>query len=293
MSEQFPNDGFAEAVCQPCDPPSLEEACMMSFNVPHQHQQHQHQYHQHQYHQHYSYEMAKYTIDEQHGWGSAWRLSSGSVARYDDGGDNDMNCQVGTWFPDSAIAAHAEYESDENANANAHANANASASAVFTPFFLDSRSGLDQVDDYLALPGPPPLSFSAQVGTGTLDMGPHVALHGEDMLLDLGTDIDMGGCNTTITTPLASVMQCDGQTPSEQMTRPVGGIPEMVPTQLLRVGQPGMQRRHMHDRDGEKAERDAEGASRRLGRVRKGLAELEAYLRAHVKDQLLQMVDEE
>ncbi|KAG6053609.1 hypothetical protein E4U32_007467 [Claviceps aff. humidiphila group G2b] len=245
----------------------------------HQNQHQPDQNHPNQGHQHL-YGTAKYTIDDEHSSCSAWRSQSSSAARY-----NDMNRLFAAWFPETAIELarrsepkhefvpenHLEDVDALAANATALYPSNQMSSSVdnslLTPVFLDGGPTVpmlppDGVDDMFAINAP--------------------LLDYRDMLLASGPDIDIRNWYTT-DWDAGTVMRQD-------LIRQQGG--GIIDLPMTSAGLPPVERQDMAMARLTKdiGETDAkESAPVRMRRVRKGLAELETCLRAHVKDQLLQM----
>ncbi|KAG5957659.1 hypothetical protein E4U58_005713 [Claviceps cyperi] len=244
-------------------------------NQPYQYQADQH--HPSQGHQHL-YGTAKYAIDDQHSC-STWRSQSSSAARYD-----DMNRLFAAWFPETVIELAKRSEPQEEfvpeddaeevgahtANTLALYSNNQMSSFVdntlLMPVFLDGGPTVpmlppDGVDDLLAINAP--------------------LLDYREMLLGSGPDIDIRNWYTT---------DWDAGTVTRQnlIGQQGGGIVDLTMTS----GLPSVERQDMAMArlPKDNGETDAkESAPVRMRRVRKGLAELETCLRAHVKDQLLQM----
>ncbi|KAG5999631.1 hypothetical protein E4U21_006542 [Claviceps maximensis] len=280
---------LARPVCLPCDAISWGQI------GAHQRQHHQHQgqlqnqqQHQFQYlgRQYGPYEMEMCPMEDeqkQHALCSAWTSGFGDAVRYSDG----MNYWVDTWVPGGNLDENAKYEPAQGGNGDVNGDAN----AMFTPFFLND-GGISPSPPLLDAQVNLMLPFSKQVEAGTRksDLEPYDTLHGDDMLLDLDSNVATGMCNMAARD--ARVMR-NGQSPPQYLVtqKPEEGIPDMSVTGSLPAEHPGMQRRLMHEKPGHKAGADAQSVPPRLSHVRKELAELETYLRAHVKDQLLQMRD--
>ncbi|KAG5934192.1 hypothetical protein E4U59_006363 [Claviceps monticola] len=266
-------------------------------NHHHQTPQFQHQHHPSQYqpyqnhpnqhqpdqgHQHL-YGTAKYTIDDQQSSCSAWRSHSSSAARY-----NDMNRLFAAWFPETAIELARRTEpkqefvpEDHAENVDAHA-ANALAlypsnqmsssldNTLLTPVFLDGGPTVP-------LLSPDGADNSFAINAPLLDY--------RDMLLGSGPDIDIRNWYTTGWD--AGTMN-GGSTRQELIEQQGGGIIDLTMTSgLPPVESRDMAMARLPKDSGETGAK--ESAPVRMRRVRKGLAELETCLRAHVKDQLLQM----
>ncbi|KAG5960654.1 hypothetical protein E4U56_004237 [Claviceps arundinis] len=220
------------------------------------------------------------TTQIKHSSCSAWRSQSSSAARY-----NDMNRLFAAWFPETAIEFarrsepknefvpedHLEEVDALASNAMALYSSNQMSSSVdnslLTPVFLDGGPTLpmlppDGVDNMVAINAP--------------------LLDYRDMLLGSGPDIDIRNWYTT---------DWDAGTVTRQdlIGQQGGGI---INLPMASAGLPPVKRQEMAMARLPKdiGETDAkESAPVRMRRVRKGLAELETCLRAHVKDQLLQM----
>ncbi|KAG6030258.1 hypothetical protein E4U19_000537 [Claviceps sp. Clav32 group G5] len=218
---------------------------------------------------------------------TSWRSHSSSAARY-----NDMNRLFAAWFPETAIELARRSEpkqefvpEDYAENVDAHA-ANALAvyqsnqmsssldssldNTLLTPVFLDGGSTVPLIP-------PDGVNNSFAINAPLLDY--------RDMLLGSGPDIDIRNWYTT-DWDAGSVN--GGSMRQDLIGQQGGGIIDLTMTS----GLPPVECRDMAMSKFPKdsGETDVkESAPVRMRRVRKGLAELETCLRAHVKDQLLQM----
>ncbi|KAG6018775.1 hypothetical protein E4U41_003588 [Claviceps citrina] len=255
-------------------------------------------------HQH-SYGTTKYAVGNQDDMSSAWRSNLSNVARY-----NDVDCLFAAWFPETAselvrrsrqrlgvdIAGEEDNIAARNANAtvptdgmwNGGGGGGGSSGGTpgflptaFTPFFLDGgqTAPYDNWDEYFAINVPPLSSFSEQAGlpcpdvngTETVD-----ALLDCNGMFDLDTHVDCALWDTGV----------DGLMHLNPSAQPGRGIPEMAA--LLPAEQTEVERRPEGGETGREPGPGTE-ASLSTGRAREGLMNLETCLRAHLKDQLLQI----
>ncbi|KAG6252331.1 hypothetical protein E4U24_000511 [Claviceps purpurea] len=229
------------------------------------------------------YGTAKYTIDDQHSSCSAWRSHSSSAARY-----NDMNRLFAAWFPETAIELARRSEPKQEFLPEDHAE-NVDAYAVNAPALFPSNQMSSSLDNALLTPvfldGGPTVPLLPPDGADNSFVINAPLLDYRDMLLGSGPDIDIQNWYTTGWD--AGTMN-GGSTRQDLIEQQGGDIIDLTMTSgLPPVECWDMAMARLPKDSGETGVK--ESAPVRMRRVRKGLTELETCLRAHVKDQLLQM----
>ncbi|KAG6089277.1 hypothetical protein E4U15_003493 [Claviceps sp. LM218 group G6] len=211
---------------------------------------------------------------------SAWRSHSSSAARY-----NDMNRLFAAWFPETAIELARRSEPKQEFVPEDHLE-DVDALAANALAFYPSNQMSSSVDNSLLTPvfldGGPTVPMLPPDGVDNMFAINAPLLDYRDMLLGSGPDIDIRNWYTS-DWDAGTVMR------QELIGQQGGGIMDLTVTS---AGLPPVERQDMAMTRIPKdlGETDAkESAPVRMIRVRKGLAELETCLRAHVKDQLLQM----
>ncbi|KAG6220577.1 hypothetical protein E4U26_006530 [Claviceps purpurea] len=211
---------------------------------------------------------------------SAWRSHSSSAARY-----NDMNRLFAAWFPETAIELARRSEPKQEFLPEDHAE-NVDAYAANAPALFPSNQMSNSLDNTLLTPvfldGGPTVPLLPPDGADNSFAINAPLLDYRDMLLGSGPDIDIQNWYTT---------GWDAGTMNGGSTRQ-DLIEQQVIDLTMTSGLPpvecwDMAMARLPKDSGETGVK--ESAPVRMRRVRKGLTELETCLRAHVKDQLLQM----
>ncbi|KAG6170992.1 hypothetical protein E4U11_001437 [Claviceps purpurea] len=214
---------------------------------------------------------------------SAWRSHSSSAARY-----NDMNRLFAAWFPETAIELARRSEPKQEFLPEDHAE-NVDAYAANAPALFPSNQMSNSLDNTLLTPvfldGGPTVPLLPPDGADNSFAINAPLLDYRDMLLGSGPDIDIQNWYTMGWD--AGTMN-GGSTRQDLIEQQGGDIIDLTMTSgLPPVECWDMAMARLPKDSGETGVK--ESAPVRMRRVRKGLTELETCLRAHVKDQLLQM----
>ncbi|KAG6139352.1 hypothetical protein E4U28_003890 [Claviceps purpurea] len=214
---------------------------------------------------------------------SAWRSHSSSAARY-----NDMNRLFAAWFPETAIELARRSEPKQEFLPEDHAE-NVDAYAANAPALFPSNQMSSSLDNTLLTPvfldGGPTVPLLPPDGADNSFAINAPLLDYRDMLLGSGPDIDIQNWYTMGWD--AGTMN-GGSTRQDLIEQQGGDIIDLTMTSgLPPVECWDMAMARLPKDSGETGVK--ESAPVRMRRVRKGLTELETCLRAHVKDQLLQM----